>query len=111
MNDRIPALLLNAPVLTADGIYSMRTISLEQARRLAAQHGIDSAIGHDATAAILSTLLGLSVPVMRKRVVQVTSQTAIVFRLLERLPEGVVLARVEEIEALGYEFAQLDRLS
>jgi len=107
MNDRIPALLLNAPVLTADGIYSMRTISLEQARRLAAQHGIDSAIGHDATAAILSTLLGLSVPVMRKRVVQVTSQTAIVFRL----PEGVVLARVEEIEALGYEFAQLDRLS
>lgn len=104
-----PLWLLNAPVLTNDGNYSFITLDLASARELAGQGSVESAIGHEATARILSELLGVDCPMNRRQFRQQPGQVALVFRLKQRPPEGTVLTRVEDIEAVGYEFAMLTR--
>lgn len=101
--------ILNTSILTAEGDYSLRKISLEQAQELAQQNEILSAVGHQSTAEILTELLEVEVPVNRIPFEQDVSQTALVFKLKGRPPEGVILSR-EEIEQIGYEFYTLIRL-
>lgn len=56
---------------------------------------IESAVGHEATATLLSKMLGIEVP-MRRIMVTLTPETAlIVFQLLTRLPEGKILSEQE----------------
>ncbi len=56
---------------------------------------IESAVGHEATAQLLTKLLGIEVP-MRRVAVTMTPETAlIVFQLLTRLPEGKILTEQE----------------
>jgi ribosomal protein S27AE len=62
-----------------------------------------SVIGHEATASILSELLGIQVAVNRERITLRNGDELIVFQLLTRLPEGKILA-VDEIRKLGYRF-------
>lgn len=95
--------LLNTTIATVDGVFEVRTVTLEQARELAQSNELLSAIGHESTAQIMTELLGVNIPVNRIQFAQKEGQVALVFKLKGRAPEGVILNR-EEIEAIGYEF-------
>ena len=51
--------LLNTSILTTAGVYELTDISLEQARQMVADNAdnLDSAVGHQATADIMTALL------------------------------------------------------
>lgn len=121
--------LLNTSIITAYGDFKFEPISLEAAQKYVEPmecncydpriclycggSGItnplwQSAIGHESTAEILSELLGVKVPVNRQNYQQKVGESAIVFKLKTRAPEGVVLSK-EEIEKIGYEFGLLTR--
>lgn len=104
-----PIAILNGAIITAEGEYSCRTISLEEAKQLVrSASNIISAVGHQATAEILTDLLETKVPLNRIDFQQETGQQALVFKLNSRPPEGVVLSR-KEIEELGYQFQLLSK--
>ncbi len=105
-----PVALLNAAVMTADGMYSLRVIPLGEARQLVRTHGFVSAIGHEATANVISRLLQINCPMNRHDFKQNPGQIALIFRLKHRLAEGLVVRSEEELEALGYTFARLKRV-
>lgn len=105
--------LLNTSILTAYGEYRYELLKLDDARSLVrefqrAGKQIQSAIGHQSTAELISTLLDFPVPAVRKEFTQVVGDVALVFKLKQRPPEGVILSR-EELEAIGYEFGILVR--
>lgn len=101
--------LLNTSILTAYGIFEFQPLTLEKARSLVLVNEVVSAIGHQATAEILSDLLGISVNANRIEYIQSVGETALIFKLKNRIPEGKVLNRTE-IEEIGYEFGILRRL-
>lgn len=104
--------LLNTSIITAPGNYSLKDISLEQAIEIIQKNknNLDSAIGHESTAQIMSQLLKTTVEVNRQMFAQQVGQEAIVFKLNGRPPEGKILT-VQEIEQIGYKFQLLTRLS
>lgn len=102
--------ILNTAILTTDGMFEMRTITLEEAQVIAVTNEIDSAVGHDDTAAILTDLLGVDVPANRQLFAQVVGQSALVFKLNGQPPEGVILSRAQ-LEEIGFTFKVLTRLS
>jgi len=103
--------LLNTSILTSFGQYQYSPATIESARRLLADApGWQSAIGHESTAAILSRLLDIDVPVNRIQYQQGVGDVAIVFKLRGRPPESAVLT-VEQLEEIGYDFGVLRRLS
>lgn len=100
--------ILNTSIITAEGDYSLRQISLEQAQKLAQENEILSAVGHQSTADILTEILGVPVPLNRIVFEQELGQKALVFKLNGRPPEGKILSRAE-IEQIGYKFQLLTR--
>lgn len=102
--------LLNTSIATVDGVYELETITLDQALEIIDGANLDSAIGHDATAQIMTELLGVNVPVSRQMFSQQAGQRAIVFKLHGRLQEGKILDR-QDVEAMGYDLKLLTRLS
>ena len=100
--------LFNTSILTVEGEYSLKQISLEEARKLVCENELDSAIGHQSTANIMTTLLSVEVPVNRQMFAQEVGQMALVFKLNGRPPEGSILS-VEEIEKIGYKWQVLER--
>lgn len=90
--------ILNTTISCSPGLFADVEVDLDTARRLAS-HGYRSHIGHEATAAIVSELLGVPVPFDRTPFGG--DATALCFKLNGRAPEGRVLTR-EEIEAIGY---------
>jgi hypothetical protein len=107
-----PITLLNTSILTDFGEYEYKPLAADRAGYIArAFHGcgkLQSAIGHQATADILSELLGVPVEMNRIAYVQPVGHMAIVFKLKGRVPEGTILSR-EQIEAMGYDFGTLVR--
>ncbi len=101
--------LLNTAILTTFGTFDFQPVSLSGVRDLLNNVRCESAIGHAATAEILSDLLEIPVEVNRVEYTQETGETAVVFRLKSRIPEGKVLNR-GELEEIGYEFGILRRL-
>lgn len=97
--------LLNTTIATVDGVFEVKTITLDEAIKMAQNNSenIVSAIGHESTAQIMTELLGVNVPVNRIQFSQEVGQVALVFKLKGRAPEGVILNR-EEIEKIGFEF-------
>lgn len=90
-----------------------KPLSLAEARALvrefqSAGKVIQSAIGHESTAKLLTMLLKFPVEVNRLDFKQTIEDVALVFRLKERAPEGKVL-NLEEIGSIGYEFGLLAR--
>lgn len=106
---RLPIALLNGTIATTDGIYAIRGIEVEQIKALIAKYGFISAIGHEATAELVSEVLGIKVPYNRIAFTQEVSQKAVVFKLNERPPEGVILDR-KAIEEIGFSFKVMERL-
>jgi hypothetical protein len=104
-----PLAVLNTSIVTEDGAYEMRTVDLDEARKLVADApAIDSAVGHDATAAVLSELLGEVVPLNRQQFRQRPGQSALVLKLHGRPPEGVILDRTA-MDSIGYSLKVLTR--
>lgn len=101
--------LLNTSILTNAGTYSLQDITLSEARTLVRENELDSAIGHASTAEIMTSLLGVDVPVNRQMFSQEEGQQALVFKLNGRPEEGKILSR-EEIEQIGYKFQLLTRM-
>ena len=99
--------LLNTPILTGYGIWCFEgPLSLETARAMLHGQAPTSAIGHQATAELLSELLERDIPTQRTAVRLQPGDSALVFRLTQRLPEGRVLS-FDELSELPYEFGWL----
>ncbi len=101
--------ILNTTILTEDGNFKLRTITLDEAKELCSGE-ILSAIGHQSTADILTTLLGKDVPLNRILFSQEVGQKAVCFRLNGRPQEGEILTR-EQLEEIGFTFKLLERVS
>ncbi len=77
-----------------------KRVSIEEAREFL-QGEWQSAIGHSATAKVLSQILGVEIPAERKTVFFEKGDRGLHFFLKERLPEGKVLSE-EELKGLEY---------
>ncbi len=104
-----PITLLNSPVLTEPGAYRMYRVTTEDAGHLVHSQGFASAIGHEATARLISGLLNIECPVARQTYRQAVGEQALVFRLDRRMPEGEVVHSLAALEAIGYSWAVLER--
>ena len=103
--------LLNTPVLTEYGNYTFRKAELDEVKYLVFlfQWTLISAIGHETTAKLMSRIIGFDVAVNRVQIKMQPGDSAIVFRVLTRLPEGKVLTE-EELSKVPYEFGILERV-
>lgn len=100
--------ILNTPVLTDYGIYKFEKITLETAREMA--EDAISAVGHKGAAEALSRLLNIAVSTNRRKVTMQPGDSAVVFKINERLPEGAILS-AEDTLNMPFEFGRLERLS
>lgn len=99
--------LLNTSILTDFGSYNYEPLSLKEAKNIIKNaYSWKSAIGHESTAKIISTLLDIDCPVNRINYKQEVGDAALIFKLKSRAPEGKILS-VEEIENIGYEWGLL----
>lgn len=106
----LPLALLNTSILTTAGEYKLTDISLEEAKKLVDDaEKLDSAIGHQSTAEIMTTLLETEVEMNRQLFEQQAGQIALVFKLNGRPEEGKILSK-EEVEKIGYKFQLLERI-
>ena len=97
--------LLNAlvPSSTASSIIVSIPITLDEAKTIIGKaKAIESYIGHESTAKLLSELFGVSIPVSRAMYVPRDGDLAIIVRLKKRLekPEDVKNVKSEDIEFL-----------
>lgn len=83
---------------------TIRACSWNEASALLRSSPVVSAVGHSATAAALSTILGVPIKENRIAVRMVKGDKAIHLVLSARLPEGKVLSR-DELEGIGYDLA------
>ena len=68
--------VLNTSILTTEGTFTLKDITLEEARNLVKENEILSAVGHQSTADILTTLLETEVPMNRIQFAQEKGQKA-----------------------------------
>lgn len=104
--------LLNAPICHTPNLrYTTTRITREQALKLAAvaasRGKLNTAIGHDGTAQIMSTLLDMPIAVSRVSMQYQPGDTAICLQLRSRQPEGVILT-AEQVEAIGYDLTLIE---
>ena len=99
--------ILNTSILTTYGSYFYEPITLTQAKKLIEQ-GFESAVGHQSTCDILTSLLEVNVPMNRVMYKQDSGDQALIFKLNGRPEEGKILS-VEEIKEIGYEFGLLTK--
>lgn len=100
--------LLNTSILTVFGKYEYVPATLCDVQSFVRGSDFQSAIGHQATADILTELLGVPVPVNRINYTQEVHDIAVVFKLRGRAPEGVIFDRAQ-VEEIGYDFGFLTR--
>jgi len=100
--------ILNTSIITAHGEYKYKPISLDTAKEMVQNNPFQSAIGHDSTSQIISTLLNIDCPVNRILYKQQTGEQALVFKLNGRPPEGKILT-IEELETIVYDWGLLTK--
>lgn len=102
--------MLNAPVLTTFGKFEFVPLSIEEARQIVRRsERVESAVGHAATAEVMSKTLDFEVKPNRTEFFQTVEDKALIFKLKKRAPEGQIL-NAEEIEKIGYEFGLLSKI-
>jgi len=102
---------LNTSILTCHGVFEYKPATAVEVRNLlseaiATDAEVISAVGHEATAKIITALVNYHVPVNRIQYRQEVGDIAIVFKLRGRAPEGKIL-EMDEIEKIGYDFGFL----
>lgn len=103
--------ILNSPVITGEGLYKVKKVTAEEAKEMIKNcKEIVSAVGHQATAEILSKLLETPIPFNRVEIQMAPGDVALVFRLKQRLPEGTIIRTTEELEKIGYELMLIEKL-
>lgn len=100
--------LLNAAVITSAGSYMAIPIPLETARLIANSASLESHIGHESTAKLLSKILEVPILFCRDELKQQIGQLALVCKLKQRAPEGTVLNE-RQLKEIGLEFWLLYR--
>lgn len=107
-----PIVFLNTSIVTSPGNWTMsEPMSLQSIKEFVEavkDRGFESAIGHEATASVMSKLLGMEIKVNRRDFIQKSRQIAIVFKMKSRAPEGKILTE-EEMEKIGYDFFLLTK--
>jgi hypothetical protein len=81
----------------------IRKATVEEVRQLLS-HGFISAIGHQATADLLTTLIGIEIPYNRVTIKAKPGDKLVHFVLRERIPEGRVLT-LDELKLLPFDLA------
>ncbi|MCY0880955.1 MAG: DUF1874 domain-containing protein [Firmicutes bacterium] len=81
-----------------------RQIFLQSAKELLSHEQFVSAVGHQATADLLSSVMGIKIPMNRIAITLSHGDKALCFVLKQRLPEGVVIKTIEELQKVGYTF-------
>jgi len=104
-----PIAIYNGPVVTTNGLFRVSDLALDEAKLLLHNNPFISAVGHEATATLLSEIMELNIPMNRISFQQQIGQKAVVFKLNIRPIEGLVLCR-SEIEAIGFSFKLIERL-
>ena len=107
--EQYPVAIFNGPVCTTNGLYRISDLEVEEAKTLLAQHGFVSAVGHQASAQVLSAILEVDVPMQRIEYLQAVGQKAIALKLNIRPPEGQILS-AEEMFKVGFELKLLERM-
>ena len=83
-------------------VIKAKQLGVKEASELLKNQQFTSAVGHEATAQMLSNVLGVEIKFSRIQI-QLTSGDKVISMLLKkRLPEGQVLKTVEELEQIGY---------
>jgi Domain of unknown function (DUF1874). len=90
-------------MVEGDAILKARTVTIGDVKKALENSSFVSAVGHEATAQIMSELIGVSIPYNRAPIKLKAGDTLVVFQLLKRLEEGRVLSS-DEIKALPYKF-------
>jgi len=90
-------------MLTPPATVKVVEASEDEVRRILSSQFI-SAIGHEATAKIVTSRIGVSVQVNRISIQLKPSDILVVFQLLTRLPEGKILTEDEmkQVQAKWY---------
>lgn len=101
--------ILNTSILTNFGSYNYEPLTLEESKSMI-KEGFESAVGHQSTCDILSSLLKKEVKMNRIQYSQGVGDVALVFKLRGRPEEGKILSS-RDIENIGYDFGLLTRLS
>lgn len=103
--------IMNTTIIINDGKYEMKTISLEEAKKLISENPeFISAIGHDSTASIISSVLGTEVPMNRINAsFDTPGEKALCFKLNSRPKEGAILS-FEDLVEIGFSWKLLERI-
>jgi hypothetical protein len=93
--------MLSPSLLDGGVVIKASPISLGEVKALI-KEGFISAVGHESTAKVLSSLLGTTVPFNRAQISITGGDVIVSFQFLVRLPEGKVLGE-DEVLALYQE--------
>jgi Domain of unknown function (DUF1874). len=88
----------------------IRKIDVNQAKQLVNENQFVSAIGHQATAELLTLLLGIDVQMNRIQVEMKSGDIGIHFVLKKRLQEGQVIQSIQELEEIGFDLVMSEVL-
>lgn len=102
--------VFNTTIVVNNGTYRLSDISVERAREILADGNFISAIGHESTAQIISTVLGMEVPMNRVNAsFDNVGDLAVCFKLNSRPKEGSILS-LEDLVEIGFSWKLLERL-
>lgn len=80
-----------------------KEITIQEAKELVTKEPFVSAVGHDATARLLSNILEANITTNRIAIRATHGDKILAFLLKQRLQEGVVIKTEEELQKIGYE--------
>jgi hypothetical protein len=80
---------------------TFKRVTVEEAKAILANQNFVSAVGHEATASVLSKLLGVTIPFNRQSIYLSPGDKCLHFFLKTRLPEGRVLSE-DELKSLDF---------